>query len=541
MSQGAFITFSYGSVPFVRFYGFCKLSLSFTGYTMKDFTKRLDSFSRIEFWAVLTIFVFKLFFFTEGINNFSHLRAPNKELFVQAGVPFHYYLNYFVPLLIRFCFLFLSFLLLNFILVPMLVKKQNLLWSIGLITLVFLSGCVVLGMTDTYIRAYLFRKYASTEETYKVVYQQSILYALGLLTIFGFYSLVKYAGLYILSNSERLQAKYKFINREGLVAFVIWMLIMLFLRIFEADGELMLGWALTIPFGIVFYWYAFYSLIPRCLRKKKPFSSYLLRTVLLLAISILPTVFLLMVLIQDGEASIGYSFFNVAIQLLITAPLSWVLFKRRIKGNEEIYSLKKALGQSHANFDFLRSQINPHFLFNALNTIYGTALQEKAERTSETVEKLGDMMRFMLQENMQEKIPLAREIEYLNNYISFQKLRTDPDPNIKIEAHIEEQVHPIQIPPMLLIPFVENAFKHGISLREPSRIIITLETRNNILHFDVFNSKHQKPEDDPEKNRSGIGLHNVKQRLQLLYPGKHELIIRQTTRDFYVHLTIHLS
>jgi LytS/YehU family sensor histidine kinase len=203
--------------------------------------------------------------------------------------------------------------------------------------------------------------------------------------------------------------------------------------------------------------------------------------------------------------------------------------------------LKKELGHSNANLDLLRSQINPHFLFNALNTIYGTAIQEKAERTSEGIEKLGDMMRFMLQENMQEKISLAREIEYLNNYISLQKLRTDSHPAIQIQTCIQDHVYTHQIAPMLLIPFVENAFKHGISFREPSHIKITLEIKDKTLYFDVYNSKHVRPENDPEKDKSGIGLENVKQRLKLLYPTRHEMIIRETGKDFFIHLTIQLA
>jgi LytS/YehU family sensor histidine kinase len=93
---------------------------------------------------------------------------------------------------------------------------------------------------------------------------------------------------------------------------------------------------------------------------------------------------------------------------------------------------------------------------------------------------------------------------------------------------------------MLLIPFVENAFKHGISFREPSHIKINFETKDKTLNFDVYNSKHVKQENDPEKDKSGIGLNNVKQRLELLYPGKHELIIRETGKEFFVHLTLQL-
>jgi LytS/YehU family sensor histidine kinase len=243
----------------------------------------------------------------------------------------------------------------------------------------------------------------------------------------------------------------------------------------------------------------------------------------------------------DEDDGFGLGLFNLVCQLLITAPLSWVLFKRRLRGNEEVSALQTKLGQSTANLDFLRSQINPHFLFNALNTIYGTAMQENAERTRDGIEKLADMMRFMLQENTQEKIPLAREIEYLNNYISFQKLRTDPNPSVRIQAEIAQPVGLVRIAPMLLIPFVENAFKHGISLREPSHIILSLDVKENTLYFDVHNSKHTRSEKDPERDKSGIGLANVRQRLLQLYAAKHELVIRETAKEFFVHLTLRLG
>ncbi len=98
-----------------------------------------------------------------------------------------------------------------------------------------------------------------------------------------------------------------------------------------------------------------------------------------------------------------------------------------------------------------------------------------------------------------------------------------------------------RITPMLLISFVENAFKHGIGFRNPSEIKVTLEIKDSTLYFDVYNSKHARQDNDPEKDKSGIGLENVKQRLKLAYPNKHELIIRETTREFFVHLTIQLA
>jgi LytS/YehU family sensor histidine kinase len=94
---------------------------------------------------------------------------------------------------------------------------------------------------------------------------------------------------------------------------------------------------------------------------------------------------------------------------------------------------------------------------------------------------------------------------------------------------------------MLLIPFVENAFKHGISLKERSNIRISLVTKDKTLYFDISNSMHDKPSNDPEKDNNGIGLSNVKQRLRLMYPGRHELSIRESGKEFFVHLTIQLD
>jgi sensor histidine kinase YesM len=330
-------------------------------------------------------------------------------------------------------------------------------------------------------------------------------------------------------------------NRALLFGMLLWLVSMIFLLPTESDRDFLVFWGTVIPYGILLGWRSYHYIMPKALSKKHPFWWFMFRILIWFVLSAFPLVLWGLMLARGDEDGATMVFGNYFLQLAVTLPVTYFFFRRSIKGNEELYSLKKELGRSTANFDFLRSQINPHFLFNALNTIYGTAIEEKAERTSEGIEKLGDMMRFMLQENMQEKISLAREIDYVNNYISLQKLRTDINPAIKIEAQIEEPVIPVQIAPMLIIPFVENAFKHGISFREPSYIRITLEIRGNTVYFDVYNSRHPRPENDPEKNRSGIGLNNVKQRLKLLYPGKHELIIRQTVKDYFVHLTLQLT
>ncbi|GAB2684643.1 hypothetical protein GCM10027037_02330 [Mucilaginibacter koreensis] len=228
-------------------------------------------------------------------------------------------------------------------------------------------------------------------------------------------------------------------------------------------------------------------------------------------------------------------------QLCLITP--WAYYVQRYRKNleAELAGLRTDLGNSAADAQFLRSQINPHFLFNALNTLYGMALTEQAEKTGEGIQKLGDMMRFMLHENHQERIALSSEIDYLNNYINLQNMRLAASSNIEIVAQLPQEDTTDHIAPMLLIPFVENAYKHGISLQERSWIKVNLQVKDSQLHLDVNNSVHTERETDPEKHRSGIGLENVKQRLQLLYPQQHELVIRQTPTEFFIHLTLQLS
>jgi LytS/YehU family sensor histidine kinase len=177
-------------------------------------------------------------------------------------------------------------------------------------------------------------------------------------------------------------------------------------------------------------------------------------------------------------------------------------------------------------------------LFNALNTLYSVSLKENAEKTSDGIQKLGDMMRFMLNENHQDRIPLSKEIEYLHNYIDIQRMRIDENHDIEIKVNIQNSEREIFISPMLLNPFVENAFKHGISFRNSSWIYITLTQDAQKLYFKVHNSLHPKQENSPEHENNGIGLENVKKRLELIYPNRHTLDIQASDNDYFVSLII---
>ncbi|GAB4018379.1 sensor histidine kinase [Spirosoma koreense] len=214
-----------------------------------------------------------------------------------------------------------------------------------------------------------------------------------------------------------------------------------------------------------------------------------------------------------------------------------IAYVRRGVAKENV-ALQTQVSTQSAELAGLRAQINPHFLFNALNSLYATALKENSEKTADGIQKLGDMMRFMLQENHRDRIPLDKEIEYLHNYIQIQRMRLDETQPIEIRVMIQEPDRPIYLAPMLLTPFVENAFKHGISFRHPSWIYITLTLDATQLYFKVHNSRHPKTAHDPEESQPGIGLDNVRKRLELIYPGRHQLLIQQSEQDYFVSLTL---
>lgn len=508
---------------------------------MKNFLKNPTDINRIEYWAATTMFVFSIFFLVSSSINVNEWRYDS-EKFREAQQHYSYFENHFLPTLIRLITFYASYLLLAFTVVPPLTRRENITMNV-LITLgTFYVISLVLATTDTWLKGYLFSEYTE-DNLYSKLFQESAIYSFWLMMMFALYNIIKYLAVYLLENSELIQAKYRVITRDGIYAFIVWMIGLFLLLMSQVPSEVVLALTSCPLFGIFLYCYSMYFLLPGSQRAAKPFRNYLKNFFWVALLSSLPIFLVLLILVSNDrdEIAVITAFFNVGFQLLFTAPLSWYVYKHRITVDYEIKGLQTALGRSTADLTFLRSQINPHFLFNILNALYGTSLQENAERTSEGIQKLGDMMRFMLHENLQEKISLNREIEYLNNYIALQSLRTQSSPDITITTEIEEHMGILQIAPMLLIPFVENAFKHGISLKERSNIRISLATKDKTLYFDISNSIHEKSANDPEKDNNGIGLSNVKQRLRLMYPTRHELSIRDSGREFFVHLTIQLD
>lgn len=189
-----------------------------------------------------------------------------------------------------------------------------------------------------------------------------------------------------------------------------------------------------------------------------------------------------------------------------------------------------------AQISSLQFQINPHFLFNTLNNIYATAI-DTSPRTADMVDKLSEMMRYTMKETQNDFVPLEEEINYLNNYIELQKLRLDS--KIKFDYTLEGEFTGLQIAPMLLIPFIENAFKHGVNSEQDSNIRINIIANESEIHLFVANNKVDI-QSGIKGNSGGLGIENTKHRLVLIYPSRHLLTIKETENDFIVSLHINL-
>ncbi len=187
-----------------------------------------------------------------------------------------------------------------------------------------------------------------------------------------------------------------------------------------------------------------------------------------------------------------------------------------------------------SELSFLKSQVNPHFLFNSLNGIYALSIK-KSDKTPEAVLQLSDLMRHMLYESEKEEVALEKEVQYLRNYIQLQKLRMPEGSQVIFD--VAGDIPGKTIAPMLLIPFIENGFKHGAAANGVN-IQIKLQVKGDVLTFDMINNVSKAASKDTS---SGIGLVNVRKRLDLLYGDKYHLDYKESNGNFVVHLQLKLQ
>ena len=207
-----------------------------------------------------------------------------------------------------------------------------------------------------------------------------------------------------------------------------------------------------------------------------------------------------------------------------------LFFKTRSDERKLIRLEKENLEQQ---LEYLKYQINPHFLMNTLNNIHALVDIDPA-KAQETIVELSKMMRFILYEGSKQGVPLSREFEFITTYVNLMRLRyTD---RVTITMDLPTEVPDKAVPPLMLISFIENAFKHGISYQHPSFIDIRVTLDGARLHFSCRNSKADKPNEE----KGGVGLQNVKKRLQLLYDDHYTLNIVDAPDSYHVELTIPL-
>ena len=222
----------------------------------------------------------------------------------------------------------------------------------------------------------------------------------------------------------------------------------------------------------------------------------------------------------------------VVVILMCGMNLGIKLYFRTRNDHKKLMALEKE--NLEQQLEYLRYQINPHFFMNTLNNIHAL-VDIDPEKAKDTILELSKMMRFVLYEGDKKGVPLSREFDFIRNYITLMKLRyTD---KVKISVDLPIEAPDKQIPPLMLITFIENAFKHGISYQHDSFIDVKAEIKREQLCFQCRNSKADKPNEE----KGGVGLQNVKQRLNLLYDNNFTLNIKDEADVYNVELTIPLN
>ncbi|MEO1655057.1 MAG: histidine kinase [Bacteroidota bacterium] len=302
---------------------------------------------------------------------------------------------------------------------------------------------------------------------------------------------------------------------EGLIHFLFGGFFFLVMDISSEDRFVIFSIVATLFFGHALL------LLPFFFRKE--FFNYLSTTATLFFFTtilgfmtggeveeVLPTLFLTLV------ASVCYG------------SVRWAIATR-------LFNYEYTASTKTAELQLLRSQINPHFIFNSLNILYATALEEKSEKTAESIAKMSNLIRYMLEDNTKDFVSVHKEVKYLKDYIKLQLMRSSVEHDIDLHVDI---TYDQKIAPMMLVPFVENAFKHGIHPSEPSTLFLNFISNHEGVHFQLINSVNDEHQPSDFEKGFGIGISNVEKRLDLIYPRKHTLSVGRENEVFTVDLLI---
>ncbi len=346
-------------------------------------------------------------------------------------------------------------------------------------------------------------------------------------------------------NRSILSKIYGFFTTRMVYHATFW-LIMFMILVISSRGDLGFGFTVTFEFiNILFYiiivYFNLFYLIPNYLNDKN-FLTYcgllLITVVILTPIKIFTLYFLFSPFPEIQQKLITQQFWYFFLTFIIAGSSTifkiisdWVRYQRDRR------DLQTQTMQSELRF--LKSQINPHFLFNTLNNLYALTLK-KSDKAPEIVIKLSEMMRYMLYECNERRVPLSKEVNYIRNYLDLERLRQGE--NIEIKFEVSGKINDQKIAPLMFIPFLENSFKHGLNNHlSKGFVTMTLKVDEKQIQFDIENSKAESLPATEHRRSGGIGLVNVRRRLNLLYPDHYQLEIRDNPNTYGVFLNLDLD
>ena len=296
---------------------------------------------------------------------------------------------------------------------------------------------------------------------------------------------------------------------------------------------------------VLLVYFNLYVLIPKYLRKNKYLLYAILSVLWILFITILNiwTFDYFIDFILPGYYFISYFEFVDILQFVLSYFLVSTLFKLskgwfKLKKTERQLTILKEQKMT-VELEALKAKVNPHFLLNSLNSIYSLSLDDDKEKLSNAIMKLSSSMKYVLYDTEIEKVPLIKEIKYLKDYIGLQKMRMDFPEQIDftIEGEIEDQ----SISPFMLIPIIENAFKHGLKGgKENNYIKIKIVATEEVISLKVANNKPESIRRGPEE-KGGFGIQNLKKRLEIEYPNKHRFEIVEDSSNYETKLELKLT
>lgn len=335
-------------------------------------------------------------------------------------------------------------------------------------------------------------------------------------------------------------------EKERNLHLLFWVLLSIFLILIDrSESEFYIKFLksfISVGFFAIIVYINWHVLIPKFL-KQRSWILYLISLMILTLVMTPPKTLAFFLLYDDYPAFQQYflqnqnfllfeSIFVGAASAAFKITQDWLSHERDRK---ELQSQ-----QLQSELNFLKAQINPHFLFNTLNNLYALSLK-KSEDAPKTVLMLSEMMRYMLYECNAAHVPLQKEINYLKNYLELEKIRLGK--NFQVNFDVVGDSQTLEIAPLVFIPFVENSFKHGMNTQINDGFInISFQIEDGLIDFEISNSRNKQPiRSLTGKKSGGIGLINIKRRLKLIYPEKHTLEVIEHPETYTTKLQIDLN